>query len=75
MAKIKYESSIMLARHAGALQVADRFAASMRLAKTKYIVIIVDGPESIGERKLSYVSDFPKQDVALICERISDTLK
>ena len=75
MEKINHESSIMLPRHSLALIAADTFAKTIRFEKTKYIVIIVDGPESIGERKLSYVSDFPKQDVALICERISDTLK
>lgn len=63
------------ARHEKAIRAFERATLAMP-AGQKYIVIVYDGPDvPMFDRKASYSSDAPEDDVAKICKAMSEQLR
>lgn len=60
-----------LERHAGQIALLEREALRPEMAGTKYVLVVVDGPESFN-REASWSSSFNDQDTHKIFQALAD---
>lgn len=62
-------------RHSTALRIGRRMMKEMP-SDQKFILLVYDGPQIPSwDRKCSYMSDAPRDDIAKICQAVSEQIK
>lgn len=63
-----------LPRHARSLEVLQRVTSRPQMSTCKYVVVAIDGPESLN-RQASWASDFTPDDTAKIFQALAEQTK